>query len=337
MKEFPFAALVGQEELKRSLLLSVVNPAIGGVMIMGHRGCAKSTAVRGLADLMPALEAVVGCPYNCAAAATAGLCRACTGDTAPEIERRPIPMVDLPLGATEDRVVGTLDLEAALIEGRRAFDPGLLASANRGFLYIDEVNLLEDHLVDLLLDVAAAGENVVERESISIRHPSRFVLAGSGNPEEGELRPQLLDRFGLFVRIETENDPERRVEIVRRRLAFDADPEGFRESWRGETDALRERVSTAMSRLAEVRLAEEQVTAIAVVNSELEIDGHRGELTMARASRARAAFEGRDEVSFADLRAVARPSLTHRLRRDPLDSRDLGHRIDDVVARRLGD
>jgi magnesium chelatase subunit I len=334
---FPFVAIVGQEEMKEALLLNAVDPRIGGVMIMGHRGTAKTTAVRGLVELMPELEVVDGCPYNCDPADTAGLCVACAGTTTPRIVRRPVPVVDLPLGSTEDRVAGTIDLEAALVHGRKRFEPGLLAAAHRGFLYIDEVNLLEDHLVDLLLDVAAGGENVVERESISIRHPARFVLVGTGNPEEGDLRPQLLDRFGLCAVIRTDADPLRRVEIVRRRLAFEDDPKTFRDAWSDEAASVRARLGEARERIPEVTLGDDDVLAAAVLCAALSLDGHRGEITLIRAARARAAFEGRTKASRDDLRRTAPLALRHRLRKDPLETRDLEHRLEDAILEHLGD
>ena len=238
-RAFPFSAIVSQDQIKLALLIVAVDPSIGGVLIFGDRGTGKSTAIRGLAALLPRMRAIVDCPYGCAPEATTGLCDHCddkAGKAAPKSHMVPVPVVDLPLGATEDRVVGALDLERALTLGEKAFEPGLLARANRGFLYIDEVNLLEDHLVDLLLDVAASGENVVEREGLSVRHPARFVLIGSGNPEEGELRPQLLDRFGLSVDVQTPGDVATRVEVVRRRDAFERDAAGFVAQWQAEDD-----------------------------------------------------------------------------------------------------
>lgn len=334
---YPFVAIVGQEEMKRALILVAIDPGIGGVMIMGHRGTGKSTSVRALADMMPRLEAVGGCPFHCTPGATAGLCDHCTGvDPAPSVVTIDVPVVDLPLGATEDRVAGTIDIEHALLHGRKRFEPGLLARANRGFLYIDEVNLLEDHLVDLLLDVAASGVNVVEREGISIRHPARIALVGSGNPEEGELRPQLLDRFGLHASIETERAPERRMEIIRRRLRFDDNPAAFVREWEPETERLRERISEARRAVGAIELPDRLLAAIAAISAELGIDGHRGELVMARASRANAAFEGRSEIALEDLAAVAPMALRHRLRKDPLETSDPGRRIEAVLKRELG-
>jgi magnesium chelatase subunit I len=330
---YPFVAIVGQEEMKRALILATIDPKIGGVMIMGHRGTGKSTSVRALASLLPPLGVVADCPYHCAPGATAGLCEQCAiGAEAVPIEIE-VPVVDLPLGATEDRVTGTIDIEYALVHGGRRFEPGLLARANRGFLYIDEVNLLEDHLVDLLLDVAASGVNVVEREGISVRHPSRFSLVGSGNPEEGELRPQLLDRFGLHAFIETEHDVAQRVEIIRRRMAFDDNPVAFVRQWEPETMALREKIASAHDTIAHVELPDDLLETIATVSAELGIDGHRGELVMARAARALAALDARRVVGPGDLRIVAPLALRHRLRKDPLESTDPGRKIDRVLDR----
>jgi len=326
---YPFAAIVGQAELKLALLLCVVNPAVGGVMVMGHRGTAKSTAVRALAAMLPPIKAVAGCPYACAPN-PAGLCEhvAAHGARKAGAVTIAVPVVDLPLGATEDRVCGTLDIERALTQGVQAFAPGLLARANRGFLYIDEVNLLEDHLVDVLLDVAASGVNLVEREGVSVRHPARFVLVGSGNPEEGDLRPQLLDRFGLHARITTITDVEERVEIVRRRRAYDADPFAFAAAWEKETQKLQRRIKAGQKRLPAVQLPDPVLYKIAELCVKLEIDGHRGELTLSRAATSLAAFEGRDVVSLADVRRIAVLALRHRLRKDPLETQDDAVRIE---------
>jgi magnesium chelatase subunit I len=345
---YPFTAIVGQAELKLALLLCVIDPTIGGVMVMGHRGTAKSTAVRALAALLPPQRAVAGCPYGCDPAAPSPICPHCAAPEQPapangnEKRRaagkrlpsilRPVPVVDLPLGATEDRVVGALDIERALVEGVQAFAPGLLARANRGFLYIDEVNLLEDHLVDLLLDVAQSGVNVVEREGISVRHPARFVLVGSGNPEEGDLRPQLLDRFGLHARITTIDDVAERVEIVKRRRAFDADPVAFAQQWEREQQRLQRRIRAAQKRLSSVELTDEALYAAARLCVALNIDGHRGELTLARAAVALAAFEGRDSAQPSDIARVATLSLRHRLRKDPLETSGDDTRIERAVA-----
>ncbi|HEV3470501.1 MAG TPA: magnesium chelatase ATPase subunit I [Pyrinomonadaceae bacterium] len=338
---FPFAAIVGQEEMRLALLLNVVAPSVGGVLVMGHRGTGKSTAVRALADLLPPLRVVRGCPLNCDPQEPRDLCDACRARAAAgrrlASERRPVGVVDLPLGATEDRVCGTIDIERAVREGVKAFEPGLLARADRGFLYIDEVNLLEDHLVDLLLDVAATGTNRVEREGVSAEHPARFVLVGSGNPEEGELRPQLLDRFGLCVEVETERDLDRRVRIVELREAFERDPAGFAESVRGEQESLRRRLLRAKRAYERVEMPRPLLRSVAELCLRLKIDGHRGELTIARAARALAAFEGRKKVTAGDVRRVAAMSLRHRLRRDPFEQSSGGPRIAEEVEELFGD
>jgi len=337
---FPFAALVGQEEMRTALLIAGVDPGIGGVLIMGERGTGKSTAIRALAELLPPIEVVEGCPYNCdPARAPAGCPAGCPGRAAAAAGRTrsvPVPVVDLPLGATEDRVVGALDLERALVHGEKAFEPGLLARANRGFLYIDEVNLLEDHLVDLLLDVAASGENLVEREGLSIRHPARFVLVGSGNPEEGELRPQLLDRFGLAVEVKSPEDLATRVEVIKRREAFERDPEGFTAAWRRSTAALRKRILAARKRLESLATPDPILEQAARLCLALGTDGLRGELTLVRAARASAALAGADTVGPEQLREVAPMALRHRLRRDPLDETGSTARIERAIAEVLG-
>jgi magnesium chelatase subunit I len=332
---YPFSAIVGQEEMKLALVLSVVDPNVGGVIIMGHRGTGKSTAVRALADLLPPVTRVKGCLYGCDPSSVTTLCDDCAarlsdGARLPRV-RGPVPVVDLPLGATEDRVCGTLDIERALVEGVKAFEPGLLARANRGFLYIDEVNLLEDHLVDVLLDSAASGRNVVEREGISISHPSRFVLVGSGNPEEGELRPQLLDRFGLFTEITTITDLDQRVEIVERRERFDRDPLQFRDDFDSEERALRQRLTRAKKVLDRVKMGRNLLRSVAELCVQLGIAGHRGELTIARSARVLAALEGRLNVGAEDVKRVAVMSLRHRLRRDPLERIDSGVRIEKAL------
>jgi magnesium chelatase subunit D len=329
---FPFTAIVGQEEMKLALLLNVVSPSVGGVLVTGHRGTGKSTAVRALADLLPSLDVARGCGYNCDPSDADSLCEACAARLSSGAplgrERRAVPVVELPLGATEDRVCGTIDLGRALKEGVKAFEPGLLARANRGFLYIDEVNLLEDHLVDLLLDVAATGRNRVEREGVSAEHPARFRLVGSANPEEGELRPQLLDRFGLCVEVETERDLERRVQIVEHREAFDADPAAFDAAQAAEQARLRRRVVRAAGRFAGVKVPRALLRRIAELCQRLGVDGHRGEITVARAARALAAFEGRGEVTAGDVKRVAPLALRHRLRRDPLEQGGGGSRVE---------
>ena len=316
MLTFPFAAIVGQDEMRDAMILSAVDPSVGGVLVLGDRGTGKSTAVRALAGLLPPLEVVEGCPVNSARMADVPNWVEGAG---PRIVARPTPVVDLPLGATEDRVTGALDIEAALGRGVKAFQPGLLARANRGYLYIDEINLLEDHVVDLLLDVAQSGLNVVEREGLSVRHPARFVLVGSGNPEEGELRPQLLDRFGLSVEVRSPDTVDERVAVIRRRDAFDRDPEAFVAEWAEAQDALAARIVAGRERVAGVEAGDAALHDCAALCLALGADGLRGELTLLRAARARAAFEGDGAVDRAHLRAVAPMALRHRLRRDPLD------------------
>ncbi|MFP4518765.1 MAG: magnesium chelatase ATPase subunit I [Oceanicaulis sp.] len=324
-RAFPFSAIVGQEEMKQALLIACVEPRVGGVLIFGDRGTAKSTAVRALAGLLPPIETYENDPYNAAPGA-----QAVHGETKARgaVIIKPTPVVDLPLGVTEDRVVGALDIEKALRKGEKAFEPGLLARANRGFLYIDEVNLLEDHIVDLLLDVAATGENVVERDGLSVRHPAKFVLVGSGNPEEGELRPQLLDRFGLSVEVETPRDIESRIQVVKRRDAYERDPEAFCQSWDEDEAALRAQISQAQARVTTLETNEAVLRKASEICLSLGADGLRGELTLLRAARAKAALDGAGEIGVEHLKAVAPAALRHRLRRDPLDEAGSGARIE---------
>ena len=336
---YPFSAIVAQEEMKLALQIAAVDASIGGVLVFGDRGTGKSTTVRALAALLPKMRAVVDCRYGCDPEAETPCedCRRRRADGG-ELKSRqqPVPVVDLPLGATEDRVVGALDLERALTQGEKAFEPGLLARAHRGFLYIDEVNLLEDHLVDLLLDVAASGENVVEREGLSVRHPARFVLIGSGNPEEGELRPQLLDRFGLSVEVTTPEDLPTRIEVVRRRDAFERDPGAFCEKWKNRDAKLRRRMVKARERLGEVAVTDEALEKAAKLCMALGTDGLRGELTLMRAARALAALEGDAGVTDAHLRRVAPSALRHRLRRNPLDEAGSTVRVQRAIEEQLG-
>jgi magnesium chelatase subunit I len=326
---FPFSAIVGQEAMKQALVLTAIDAGIGGVLVFGDRGTGKSTAVRALAALLPEIDAVAGCPVNSARPQDvpdwAGL-------TDRRMTRRPTPVIDLPLGVTEDRVVGALDIERALVRGEKAFQPGLLARANRGYLYIDEVNLLEDHIVDLLLDVAQSGENLVEREGLSIRHPARFVLVGSGNPEEGELRPQLLDRFGLSVEVRSPQDVDTRVEVIRRRDAYDTDFDGFMQVWRAADAGLRDAILAARTRLGDVAAPDDALRDCAALCIALGSDGLRGELTLLRAARALAALQGSPEITRAHVREVAPMALSHRLRRDPLDEAGSGARVARIVA-----
>ena len=338
---FPFSAIVGQDEMKLAILIAAVDPSVGGVLIFGDRGTGKSTAVRALAALLPKMKVVQGCRYGCDPAkpfcAGDAIAKAACSAAAPHMGALvPVPVVDMPLGATEDRVVGALDIERALTQGEKSFEPGLLARANRGFLYIDEVNLLEDHLVDLLIDVAASGENLVEREGLSVRHPARFVLVGSGNPEEGELRPQLLDRFGLSVDVRTPTDLPTRVEVVRRRDDFERDPAAFTLRWKKDEDRTRKRITAARERLPQLVLPDAVLERAAQICMALGTDGLRGELTLMRAARALAALEGADSVGDAQLRRVAPSALRHRLRRDPLDDTDARVRVDRVLAEVFG-
>ena len=334
---YPFAAIVGQDEMKIGLLIAAVDPSVGGVLAFGDRGTGKSTAVRALAALLPPMQVNAGCRYGCDPGAPDAWCEECRArERAPERRWAPVPIVDLPLGATEDRVVGALDLERALVRGEKAFEPGLLARAHRGFLYVDEVNLLEDHLVDLLIDVAASGENVVEREGLSVRHPARFVLVGSGNPEEGELRPQLLDRFGLSVDVRTPGDVASRVSIVRRRDAYERDPAAFAAEWRQEGEALRGRVEAARARLAGTEAPDAVLEQAARLCMALGTDGLRAELTLLRAARALACLDGDEAVELRHLLRVAPAALRHRLRRDPLDEAGSTARVSRAVEELFG-
>ena len=317
--------------MKLALLLNVVDPLIGGVLIMGHRGTGKSTAVRALADLLPEISVVEGCPYNCDPHDKRHLCDQCRAKKQLASKQTSVPVVELPLGATEDRVCGTIDIERALSAGRKAFDPGLLARANRGFLYIDEVNLLEDHLVDLLLDVAVTGRNKVEREGVSVEHPASFVLIGSGNPEEGELRPQLLDRFGLHAEVKTENYLQNRIDIVERRERYDRDREAFCDDFEEDQEQLRKRISRARASLGKIDVARPVLEKIAQLCADLKVDGHRGELTIMRSARALAAFEGRRAVTDEHVKKVSAMSLRHRLRRDALDETATSEQIQQSV------
>jgi len=325
---YPFTAIVGQEAMKTALLLGILDLNLGGVLIRGEKGTAKSTAVRALAELLPEIRVVADCPYACDPDDPTEMCPSCkrrkeAGEELPVLVRK-MRVVDLPLSTTEDRLVGTLDVEAALRGGEVRFRPGLLAAANRGILYVDEVNLLDDHLVDLLLDAAAMGENVVEREGLSVRHPARFLLVGTMNPEEGELRPQLLDRFGLCVEVEALADVEERAEVVRRRLRYEEDPEAFREAYAEAESELRLRVVEARRRLSRVSLPASLVRRVAELTLTLGIDGHRADLAVLRAARAHAALAGREEAGEADVAAVAYAALCHRMRRRPFEDAQEG-------------
>jgi magnesium chelatase subunit I len=320
-------------------LIAAVDPRVGGVLAFGDRGAGKSTAVRALAALLPKMKVVAGCRYNCDPDRPEEFCEECRARLskgALKSVQAPVPVVDLPLGATEDRVVGALDLERALARGEKAFEPGLLARAHRGFLYIDEANLLEDHLVDLLLDVAASGENVVEREGLSIRHPARFVLVGTGNPEEGELRPQLLDRFGLSVEVRTPDNLADRIEVVKRRDSFERDSAAFTAAWVKDETKLRKKITTARERLSSVAVSDAALERAATLCMALGTDGLRGELTLMRAARSLAALDGAKDVTDAHLKRIAPPALRHRLRRNPLDDAGSSVRVDRAIAEIFG-
>lgn len=320
---FPFVSIVGQEDMKRALLLNIIDPGIGGALIKGEKGTAKSTAVRSLAQILPSRTAVPGCPFGCDPTRPDRLCPYCAEKLAKDGHLdsivEPMRVVELPLSATEDRVAGTLDIEHVLKTGEKKFEPGVLAQANGNLLYVDEVNLLDDHIVDLLLDSAAMGVNYVEREGVSFSHPSRFVLVGTMNPEEGELRPQLLDRFGLSVEVKGDRDAAKRMEVVRRRMAFDADPEAYTAGVAEETRGLRKRLEDARARLGSVAVDDSILATVVAVTTHFGVDGHRADITMMKAARANAALEGRMTVTKDDVRVVAAPVLSHRMRRRPFE------------------
>jgi len=338
---FPFTAIIGQEALKTALLINAVDPGLGGVLIRGHKGAGKSTAARALAGLLPMITAVRDCPYHCDPTRSDTVHTACAGRiTAGEmIDTIEIatPMVELPLATTEDRIVGTLNLETAVTKGVRQFDPGLLAAANRGILYVDEVNLLADHLVDLLLDAAASGVNIVEREGLRHVHPARFMLIGTMNPEEGELRPQFLDRFGLSIHIETINDAQQRKQIILSRIAFETNPEDFCRTYEPAEEILRKQVTTARRSYRNVLVPEAILEAAVEIAITAEVQGHRAEITLVRGAKALAALLDRPEVGFDELQEVARLVLPHRLAANPLERpKELDNRVEDILARTLG-
>jgi magnesium chelatase subunit I len=324
LNNFPFAAIIGQEEMKLALQLNVIDPKIGGVMIMGDRGTGKSTTIRALADLLPDITIIKNDPFNTDPKGLA---------TQYETEEIKIPMVELPLGATEDRVCGTINLKEVLSGGSSTFEPGLLARANRGILYVDEINLLDDHLVDVLLDSAASGWNTVERQGISIKHPAKFILVGSGNPEEGELRPQLLDRFGMHAEIRTIREPNLRVKIVEERMSFDQSPQEWFEKYEKEQFAIQDRIVSAQKSLSKVTISKDFQLKISQVCSELEIEGLRGDIVSTRAAKSLAAFEGRQEVTVDDIRRTITLCLRHRLRRDPMESISTGDKTGAVFEK----
>ncbi|MFD9729879.1 putative cobaltochelatase [Streptomyces sp. NPDC059072] len=330
---YPFTAVVGQTDLRLALLLNAVSPAVGGVLVRGEKGTAKSTAVRALSALLPQVDVVPGCRFSCAPAAPDPACP--DGPHEPGAgDARPARMVELPVGASEDRLVGALDIERALSEGVKAFEPGLLADAHRGILYVDEVNLLHDHLIDLLLDAAAMGASYVEREGVSVRHAARFLLVGTMNPEEGELRPQLLDRFGLTVEVAASREPAQRVEVVRRRLAYEDDPAGFATRWADDEHEVRARVVAARALLPKVVLGDNALLRIAATCAGFEVDGMRADIVMARTATALAAWAGRTEVRKEDVRQAALLALPHRRRRNPFDAPGLDEdKLDEILDR----
>ncbi len=340
---YPFTAIVGQEQVKLALILNIVDPTIGGLLVRGEKGTAKSTAARGIADILPAIAVVEDCPFQLPVRdihTVCGYCMdsaCCDGNSAadlPAVKERKIRVVELPLGATEDRLVGTLNLEHALKTGQKKFEPGILAQAHRGILYVDEVNLLDDHLVDVLLDSAAMGVNTVEREGVSFAHPARFTLVGTMNPEEGELRPQLLDRFGLCVNIEGIRDAGSRVEIMRRRLQFDKDPVRFSRDWSVESAKVSERIQTAVVRCADVVVEKSTLEQIASACLKLGVDGHRADIVTLKTARAIAAYQGRDKVISQDVLAAAELALPHRVRRTPFDgvAAEVGKEIERALS-----
>ena len=335
---FPFSAIVGQEDLRLGLLLNAVSPSVGGILVRGEKGTAKSTIVRALSSLLPALDVLPGCRFSCDPAAPDPACP--DGPHKPDAPgaQRPARLVELPVGASEDRLVGALDIERALAEGVKSFEPGLLADAHRGVLYVDEVNLLHDHLVDLLLDAAAMGASYVEREGVSVRHAARFLLVGTMNPEEGELRPQLLDRFGLTVEVTASRETDERVEVVRRRLAYDADPDAFTARWAAEEQELRQRIVVARALLPKVRLGDGPLRQIAATCAAFEVDGMRADIVMARTATALAAWAGREEVRAEDVRRAALLALPHRRRRNPFDAPGLDEdKLDETLEQARGD
>jgi len=324
---YPFTAIVAQERMKRALILNAVDPRIGGVLIRGERGTAKSTAARALAALLPKVAVVADCRFGCDPDRPTTWCTECRervakGESLP-VELRTTPFVNLPVSATEDRVVGTLDIEKAIQKGERHFEPGILAAANRGLLYIDEVNLLDDHVVDVLLDSAAMGMNIVEREGISFTHPARFILVGTMNPEEGDLRPQLLDRFALSVEIHGVRDARERVLIMERNLAFESDPEGFRKQWLPKEEELSRRIEWARTLVDKVTYTQRDLLSIAALSASLNVEGHRADLVILKTARAHAAFEGRKAISERDIILAAELALPHRIKRGPFHQAEI--------------
>ncbi len=338
---YPFTAIVGQEKMKDALILNAINPVLGGVLIRGEKGTAKSTAVRALANLLPEIDVVADCRFGCNPGQGEEMCQDCLtrvkrGESLP-VRRRKIRVVDLPVSSTEDRVVGTLDIEYAIKKGEKRFEPGILAEANRGILYVDEVNLLDDQIVDVLLDSAAMAVNIIEREGVSYSHPAKFILVGTMNPEEGEIRPQLLDRFGLCVNVDGITDADLRVEVVKRRAAYEEDPVQFQMTWQKEEKKLQESIVRAKDLLEEVVISDEMLHLIARIAIDMNVDGHRADISMTKASRTIAAFNGRKEVSREDLQMVAEMALQHRMRRKPFQKPGVeAGKIEGIIKGELG-
>lgn len=332
---FPFTAIVGQEKMKRALILNLINPALGGVLIKGEKGTAKSTAVRALTEVMPARREVRGCPFSCDPYDRSCQCEKCRKNENPDSAEGYMRVVELPVSATEDRVVGTLDIEKALATGEKHFEAGVLAEANRNILYVDEINLLDDHVVDVILDSAAMGVNTVEREGISFSHPASFVLVGTMNPEEGELRPQLLDRFGLMTEVRGETDIAMRTEVVRRYLEYEENPQAFIEKWSVEQDKQRKKISDGCARLKEVTCSDEMLRLAAEISVSLGVEGHRADIALIKTACANAAYEGRRAVLREDMKLAAELALPHRMRRRPFEDNQINRNdIFDMIESR---
>ncbi len=331
---YPFSAIVGQENMKTALILNAINPGIGGVLIKGERGTAKSTSVRSLAALLPEHDVVVGCEFECDPNDPASMCEKCRNSKDIQVRRQKMRVVELPVSATEDKVVGTLDISVAIKTGEKRFEPGVLAEAHRNILYVDEVNLLNDHIVDVLLDAAAMGVNTIEREGISYSHPSKFILIGTMNPEEGDLRPQLLDRFGLCVNVAGITDPDTRLEVILRREEFEADPKKFIKKWSKEDDNLAKRIVKAQKMLPKVEIPEDMLRMIVGICIDLGVDGHRGDINMMKTSKTIAAYEGRRTVNENDIKKAAELVLAHRMKKSPFDNSELDKdKIDESIER----
>ncbi len=333
---FPFTAIVGQEKMKKALILNAVNPNLGGVLIRGEKGTAKSTAARALANLLPVIDVVKDCPFNCSAEKVNEMCHSCfaryeAGEKLPAVERK-VRVVELPLGATEDRVIGSIDMEKAIKKGEKHFDPGILADVNRGILYVDEINLLDDHIVDVMLDAAAMGVNYIEREGVSFHHPARFILVGTMNPEEGELRPQLLDRFGMCIEVEGISDPAQRVQVMQRYMAYEKDHHEFEHKWDEEERKIAETITAAEKLLPDVKYNDSILDIIADVAITMAVDGHRADIFILKVSCTIAAYHGRTEVTPEDVQEAAELVLNHRMRRKPFEEQGIDrNKLSDAI------